>query len=120
MVRALLLDMGGTLDGDGLHWLDRFAALYRAAGVDLPRERVRSAFDEAERRAAVDDEMATAGLETMVDRHVAWQLEHLAVTRAGLREELVNGFVGPVRRAAADNRPILARLTSRGLKLGIV
>ena len=24
MVRAILFDMGGTLDGDGQHWLDRF------------------------------------------------------------------------------------------------
>jgi hypothetical protein len=53
MIRAILFDMGGTLDGDGLHWLDRFAALC-GRGVALPRETLRAAFDEAERRAAVD------------------------------------------------------------------
>ena len=50
MIRAVLFDLGGTLDGDGLHWLDRFAAMYADAGVFLPGQRVREAFDEAERR----------------------------------------------------------------------
>ena len=49
MIRAILFDMGGTLDGDGLHWLERFLALYEAFGVELPRESIRDAFDEAER-----------------------------------------------------------------------
>ena len=40
MIRAVLFDMGGTLDGDGVHWLDRFARLYAEAGVTLPRERL--------------------------------------------------------------------------------
>src|SRR5438046_443435 len=80
MLRAVLFDMGGTLDGDAGHWLDRFAALYADVGLSLPRERVRSAFDDAERRAAVDDVIATANLNVMVDRHVAWQLAYLAAT----------------------------------------
>ena len=78
MIRAVLFDMGGTLDGDAGHWLDRFAALYADVGLSLPRERVRSAFDDAERRAAVDDVIATANLNVMVDRHVGWQLAYLA------------------------------------------
>src|SRR5437879_12351808 len=76
-VQAVLFDMGGTLDGDGLHWLDRFAALYADAGVRLPRERLRSAFDAAEAQAAVDDAIASAHLDAMVGKHVAWQLAHL-------------------------------------------
>src|SRR4051812_40820094 len=51
-LRAILFDMGGTLDGDGLHWLDRFAAAYAAAGMTLPFETLRAAFDSAEQRAA--------------------------------------------------------------------
>ena len=31
MVRTILFDMGGTLDGDGQHWLDRFLVLYGAS-----------------------------------------------------------------------------------------
>ena len=39
MIRAILFDMGGTLDGDGVHWLDRFEILYARAGVAVAARR---------------------------------------------------------------------------------
>ena len=121
MIRAILFDMGGTLDGDGLHWLDRFVALYVRAGVQAPRETLRAAFDEAERRAAVDDEIATCGLDAMIDRHVGWQLAYLGMhDHPTLRRELADGFVTPVRAAAVANVPLLAELSARGCRLGVV
>ena len=120
MLRAVLFDMGGTLDGDGLHWLDRFERLYADAGVLLPRAALRAAFDEAEREAAVDETMAAADLEEMVDRHVGWQLGHLSLDDPRLRRDLVAGFVKPVRDSAHANARLLAGLKSRGLQLGVV
>jgi hypothetical protein len=35
-ITALLFDFGGTLDGPA-HWLDRFLASYRNAGIDISR-----------------------------------------------------------------------------------
>jgi putative hydrolase of the HAD superfamily len=137
MIRAVFFDMGGTLDGDGLHWLDRFVELYARAGVSLPRETVRSAFDAAERLAASDEAIMSARLEDMIDRHVGWQLEHLSRDPRqtapvgtdpclegecveGLRLRLVSGFVEPVRSAAAVNVQVLRTLSARGLQLGVV
>lgn len=120
MIRAVLFDMGGTLDGDGLHWLDRFARLYAEAGVSLPCETLRAAFDDAERRAAMDETMATADLDVMIDRHVGWQLAHLFMDDARLRRELVAGFVRPIRDLAVANARLLAGLNARGLRLGVV
>ena len=120
MIRAVLFDMGGTLDGDGLHWLDRFARLYADAGVSLPRETLRAAFDDAERRAAIDETMATADLDAMIDRHVGWQLAHLSIDDARLRRALAAGFVRPIRGLAAANAKLLAGLNARGLRLGVV
>jgi len=118
MPRAILFDMGGTLDG-GVHWLNRFAALYAESGLDPSRARLRAAFDEAERFSAVDDVMMTCGLDAMVDRHVMWQLAHLGADRS-LRSTIVERFVTSVRHAAAENVPMLAALAERGLKLGVV
>jgi len=112
--------MGGTLDGDGLHWLDRFAAAYRAAGVTVPFERLRAAFDEAERRAAIDDEIAGAGLRVMVQRHVSWQFAHLELTDARLATGVVDSFEQPIRDIAARNAALLDGLRRRGLRLGVV
>ena len=121
MIRALLFDMGGTLDGDGLHWLDRFVELYAAAGVRLPREVLRAAFDHAEALSASDDVMATASLDQMIERHVGWQLAHVHASGDDvLRRRLVDGFVAPVRASAADNVRLLADLSARGLRLGVV
>src|ERR1700749_739285 len=110
MVRAILFDMGGTLDGDGQHWLERFLVLYRNFGIVLPRETIRRAFDEAERRAITDEAITSAGLQKMVELHVKWQLEHLGLIDPRLEEHLVSGFVAPVRQAASANVRLLAEL----------
>jgi HAD superfamily hydrolase (TIGR01509 family) len=120
MLRAILFDMGGTLDGDGLHWLDRFEKSYAAAGVLLPRGALRAAFDEAERQAAVDETIAAAHLDDMVDRHVGWQLRHLSLDNPRLRREVAARFVRSVRDSARANAPLLAGLKLRGLQLGVV
>jgi putative hydrolase of the HAD superfamily len=126
--QAILFDMGGTLDGDGLHWLDHFETLYVRAGISLSRETRRAAFDEAERRAAVDDEIARARLHDMIDRHVAWQFEYLSAELAQIRSRsiatvrarIVADFVKTVRDAARANVEMLAALKARGLDLGVV
>ncbi|MGE5246579.1 MAG: HAD family hydrolase [Betaproteobacteria bacterium] len=120
MIRAVLFDMGGTLDGDGRHWLDRFVALYAAAGVARSREELRAAFDAAERRAAIDASIASANLHAMVERHVEWQFASLGLDDADLRRRIVDGFVAPVRAAAPLNARLLADLAACGLRLGVV
>ncbi len=120
MIQALLFDMGGTLDGDGLHWLDRFVDLYAAAGESFPRERLRAAFDDAERRAGVDEVMLRAPLAEMVARHLTWQFAHLGLDDPRLRAQLADRFVEQVRDAARANVGLLSTLKARGFALGIV
>lgn len=120
MLRAILFDLGGTLDGDGLHWLDRFCALYQNFGVELPRSSIRGAFDEAERRSGADEAVMSADLARMIESHVKWQLAHLGLNDRALEQRLVEGFIAPVRRAAAENTQLLATLIARGFELGVV
>ena len=120
MIRAILFDMGGTLDGDGLHWLERFLALYKSFGVKLPRDSIREAFDEAERKSAQDDTIASANLAQMIELHVKWQLAHLELNDPDLERHLAEGFLQPARKAAADNARLLATLVERGFQLGVV
>ena len=120
MIRAILFDMGGTLDGDGLHWLERFLALYRTFGVEFPRETIREAFDEAERKSAQDETIASSNLAEMTELHVKWQLAHLELNDPALERHLVEGFITPVRKAAVENAQLLATLVERGFELGVV
>jgi putative hydrolase of the HAD superfamily len=116
MIRAILFDMGGTLDGDGLHWQDRFTALYRDFGVAVSRE----TFDAAETRANQDRDIASSDFRQMIEFYVKWQLAHLGLTNAELEEHLVSGFIAPARKAAAVNVELLAELAERGFTLGVV
>jgi len=116
MIRAILFDMGGTLDGDGLHWQDRFTALYREFGVGVSRE----TFDAAEARANQDRDIASSDFRQMIGSYVKWQLAHLGLTNAELEEHLVTGFIAPARTAAAANVKLLAELAERGFTLGVV
>lgn len=116
MVRAILFDMGGTLDGDGLHWQDRFTALYGSFGVDVSRE----TFDEAERRANNDEVIASCDFQEMIGHYVKWQMAHLGLTDPQLEQHLISGFIAPAREAAAANQKLLAELAERGFELGVV
>jgi len=112
--------MGGTLDGDGLHWLERFLSLYQSFGTEFPREKIREAFDEADRISASDAAIASSNLNEMVELHVRWQLAHLGLTNPALERHLVDGFITPMRKAAADNARLLADLAANGFELGVV
>jgi putative hydrolase of the HAD superfamily len=50
-VNAVLLDFGGTLDADGVHWSTQLAAAFDASGVSVERSALDRAFVE------VDDEL---------------------------------------------------------------
>ena len=116
MIRTILFDMGGTLDGDGLHWQDRFTALYRGFGVEVERE----TFDEAERQANSDEAIVSCDFRQMIERYVKWQLAHLRLTNAELEKNIISGFIAPAREAAAANVTLLAELAERGFELGVV
>ena len=120
MIRTILFDLGGTLDGDGLHWLDRFVGLYAEAGVRLPRETLRAAFDEAERRASSDEGMSRAHFSDMVLRHLEWQFEVLGLNDRPLRQSIGGRFIAAVERTGRLNVTTLSSLKDRGLTLGVV
>jgi putative hydrolase of the HAD superfamily len=118
-VKAVCFDYGGTLDGPGSHWLDRFLQLYRAAGVPLSFERFRDAFDHATQSAYADPAVAAMGLEALIEYHVAHQNERLGLPDGSVSRTVVRKFVAASRAALADSRLLLDRLRRR-VALGVV
>ena len=118
-VRAVCFDYGGTLDGPGSHWLPRFHRLYRDAGLVLPFDRFRAAFDHATRCGYADVAVSTMDLQALIAFHVARQLEHLDVRNAQLATQIVDTFVTDARAALAESRSVLDRLRRR-VQLGVI
>lgn len=48
MIKGILIDFGGTIDSDGIHWFDAFSASY-AMVADVPRELLWDAYVHTER-----------------------------------------------------------------------
>lgn len=117
VIRGILFDYGGTLDG-GVHWLERFAQVYRAAGVPLEFERLRAAFDYATSRAYADSALAGYGLQALIEYHVARQFEHLGLTHVA-GPTIVTEFVRASRVGLEESRAILSRLHPH-VALGVI
>ena len=119
LLRAILFDFGGTLDGAGVHWLDRFVEIYRDAGLALPFDRLREAFDHATHCAYTDPAVAGMGLQPLIEFHVARQQERLGVHDGALAARVVAAFVSGARARLEESRCVLQRLQHR-VALGVV
>src|SRR5579872_4902910 len=121
MISAILFDMGGTLDGDGLHWLDRFYTIYEQIGLqDLPKSRIKEAFYWADAQADSDVAIRTSSLREMIQRHVRWQFQKLGLQNHDLETKAAAAFIQPAERVMHRNRRILETLSFDGFKKGII
>jgi putative hydrolase of the HAD superfamily len=118
-VAAVLLDYGGTLDGDALHWFDHFVALYAQEGAAAAPAALKGAFYAADAALAAEPEVQTYGLERMVRSHVRLQLPGLGIDDPALGRRIADAFIADTRRAWERNRPLLDRLAGR-FRLGVV
>lgn len=121
MISSILFDWGGTLDADGLHWLDRFYQIYDQEGLrEIPKSRIKEAFYWADAQADADPAMKKSGLREMMGRHVRWQFEKLGLHSPKQEAEIAAAFVKPADRVLRRNRRILENLTYHGLRLGVI
>ena len=134
-INAILFDFGGTLDGQ-LHWLDRFLAHYRSAGVEISRAELDPAFDAATRIGyRATKILSRFGLTDLVRFLIGHQVEYLlksgpttvrAVLEEGgakgrhrIVEAIMTSFVSQTMAGLEHSREVMAALDGR-FKLGVV
>jgi HAD superfamily hydrolase (TIGR01509 family) len=118
---AVLFDFGGTLDSDGVHWLDRFYAIYEALGpAGLGRPRIKEAFYRADAAAERHPHVASWTLVPLVDELVAAQFRELGLEDRAMAARIARAFTEPCERHLRRNASLLASLASAGYGLGIV
>lgn len=118
-VAAVLFDYGGTLDGEGWHWFDRFVHLYRGAGSTLPLEAIREAYYFADREIAPEARAGRYRLRPLLERHVELQAEVLGEPTRRIARALVDGFAAISDVGWRSAREALGALRGR-VALGVV
>jgi putative hydrolase of the HAD superfamily len=117
--KAVLFDFGGTLDSDGEHWLDRFYALYRGAGLDIPLPEIKRAFYHADAMCSANARLVSLGLRPLMKCHVRLQFESLELRRDREEEEMVDAFCSKSEGFLRRNALLLGSLRRR-YRLGLV
>ena len=119
VVGALLFDLGGTLDADGLGWGERFSALLRAELPGAPGAAIAESIVAGEKAVLRHPRADTLGLEDMVALHVETQLTRLGDRSPARAARLAKVFYEETSHALASRRPLLHRLAQR-IPLGVV
>ncbi len=118
-LKGMLFDLGGTLDADGEHWLNRFYRLYQQILPEVSWTELKAAFYAAEEALGRDPRAGEMDLAGVVEFHVAQQLEALDRADPGAARLLSRKFLEACQEAFRRNAPVLAGLAPR-LKLGVV
>jgi HAD superfamily hydrolase (TIGR01509 family) len=118
-LEGILFDLGGTLDGDGEHWLNRFFLLYQQYLPQVSWDRLKAAFYEAEAVCMSDPQVATMDLGGLVNFHVNRQLAALNKAPSDAAGYLAEKFLKSCRLKLKRNTAVLARLARR-YRLGVV
>jgi FMN phosphatase YigB (HAD superfamily) len=135
-MRAILFDFGGTLDFPR-HWLDRFLAHYRAAGVPISRAQLEPAFDAATRCAySAGSTVREFGLTALIEYLLEHQFANLrkrgllpvlnsvmggngANGSLDLMKQIRDAFVAESYNGLAVSRALLTSLAPR-FRIGVV
>jgi putative hydrolase of the HAD superfamily len=117
-LRAALLDFGGTLDSEGLHWSTQLALAFEAAGLAIARERLDAAFLAADRILEGLEEVEELGLEAHVRKQAELMLAELELPGAGA-EAIAARFCARSRLHLARSRELLTARRS-ALRFGVV
>ena len=118
-LRAILFDFGGTLDGAGRSWADRFVEAYNAHRLAVPPERLRAATSHGTRQSYRNPAVRGFDLQETVAFHVACQFAYLGIEHGPAAEAVVRTFVAGSVAALDESRAVLARL-GRRFRLGVV
>jgi putative hydrolase of the HAD superfamily len=127
-VETLLFDFGGTLDGDGVAWKERFHEYYRAEGLDMAAEAFQPCFFAAD-SSLVGNLPRAADLAATVHALAARLEAELtraappgtggAGSRNGRGARVAARFLLDASAAFARNRPVLQTLRKQ-YRLGVV
>ena len=119
-IKGIILDYGGTIDTNGIHWGEVIAGQYREAGITLERELYRNAYIHAERSLAKAPIIAPEDtFHTLLKKKIAIQFEDLKEQTgeghftADVAESIADGCYNKVKETLAISRRIIEELSKQ-------
>ncbi|MDR0815634.1 MAG: HAD family hydrolase, partial [Bacteroidales bacterium] len=120
-VKGIMLDYGGTIDTNGVHWAEVFWAQYEAEKLPVSKDLFREAYKYAERTVAIRPLiLPDFDFKDTLRVKTALQLEYLSnegylpqydvSSRSALAEKMTAACDALVRRTIDRARPVLAQL----------
>lgn len=117
--KAILFDFGGTLDANGLAWLDRLYPLYREEGVGLSGEEFAGFFYQADGLINGHKKLRGQGYRETLLTQTREVLRLGGARRLGLAERISDRFADQSQKHFERAVRILTRLHKR-YRLGVV
>lgn len=119
-IKGIILDYGGTIDTNGIHWGEVIAEQYRAASIKIGRELYRNAYVHGERSLAKAPVIAPEDtFHTLLRKKIAIQFDFLKEqTRSQeftpeLANVVADGCYNKVKETLATSRTIVEQLSKQ-------
>jgi HAD superfamily hydrolase (TIGR01509 family) len=119
IIRALLLDFGGTLDSDGKHWSTQLAESFTASGMQLDRAVLDRAFLAADRAINRDPEAAGMALPAYARAYAEHMLAMLGLPAAPSADRIARAFLERAREHLAASSLLLRPLRAQ-VRLAVI
>ena len=115
-IRALIFDFGGTLDGNGIHWLERAYQFIHERHPEITRE----AFDEADKAAIAEFAFGDSSIEWSYQDAVSTLAARLQKRDSSIEWSYQDGSMLPVGAVASEYAArCTLRETANAIAVGI-
>lgn len=115
-IRALVFDFGGTLDGNGIHWLERTYQFIQERHPEITRE----AFDEADRATITEFAFGAPSIEWSYQDAVSTVASRLRKQDSSIKLSYQDGSMLPIGAVASEYAArCTLRETAEAIAVGI-
>ncbi len=118
-LKAIIFDFGGTLDLDGVHWLNAFYILYEKLSLPIEQSIIKKVFYEVDKHLETIPERHELTLEPMIRAHINLQFKLHGLYDPQKEKEMFQEFCSTVRQNFKRNVLLLKDLKAK-YKLGLV
>ena len=117
--KAIIFDFGGTLDANGVAWMDRLFPIYREEGVGLSAEEFANLFLQVDESLTGQKKLRGQGYRETILAQTREVLRLAGARRLGLAERIADRFAEESQKSFDKTQKVLTRL-HRSYRLGII